>query len=84
MCEGPHPYPQRTKRHQKGYEPLEESNQNQNPREAQELKKKGLPLCWKIKKQKWNKKGEKKGEGEGEKPTKEKTPTSDYHIVPTR
>jgi hypothetical protein len=32
-------------------------------------------------KQERRKKG---GGGEGEKPTKEKTPTSDYHIVPTR
>jgi hypothetical protein len=38
-CEGPHPYSQQAKKHQKGYESLKEPNQNKNPREAQELKK---------------------------------------------
>jgi len=44
-CEGPHPYPQGTRRHQKGCKPLEELNQNKNLREAQKLKKEGPPLC---------------------------------------
>jgi hypothetical protein len=38
-CKEPHPYPQRMMIHQKGLETLKKSNQNKNPKEAQELKK---------------------------------------------
>jgi hypothetical protein len=46
-CEEPHLYPQGTTIHQKGREMLEKSNQNENPKEAQEFKKEGPPLCQK-------------------------------------
>jgi len=44
-CEKPHLYPQGTMIHQKSYEMREKSNQNENPKEAQEVKKERLPLC---------------------------------------
>ncbi len=46
-CKEPHPYPQRIMIHQKGHETLKNSNRNQNPEEAQVLKKEGPPLCQK-------------------------------------
>ncbi len=60
-CEGPHPYSQRAKKHQKGYESLKEPNQNKNPREAQELKK-----------EEWKKKRERKEEKEAREKNKRK------------
>ncbi len=35
--------------HQKGRESFEESNWNENPKEAQESKKEGPPLAWRKK-----------------------------------
>jgi hypothetical protein len=41
--EGPHPYPSRMMKQHNDSKLLKQSNQNENPREAQELKKEGPP-----------------------------------------
>ncbi len=68
-CEEPHPYPQGTMIHQKGNESFEDPNYNKNPREAQELKKEGPPLCRRIKEnnERTKKETKKKQKKEGEK-----------------
>jgi hypothetical protein len=50
--EEPHPYPQGITKHQKGHKSFEEPNWNENPKEAQELKKEGPPLGRRKKKMK--------------------------------
>ncbi len=57
---------------QKGCEPLKKWNQNKNPKEAQELKKEGPPLCRKIRKKERKKKGRRKKEIKGGKKSRKK------------
>lgn len=60
---------------QKGHEPLKKWNQNNNPKEAQKLKKEGPPLCRKIREKKERKKEEgkkKKKERKGGKEARKK------------
>lgn len=59
--EEPHPYPQGMTLHQKIHESFDEPNQNENLKEAQELKKEGPPLGQKKREKYERMKGGKKG-----------------------